>query len=272
MIHAYWIIAGSPLHYMGGIFFPDCRECPDNFVQLAQCTGKTSRSCKPCSNCTEGMKVKTVCTNLNDTVCEACTPCGPGKLQKAPCSGTSETVCEACPSCGENKYAKELCEGTKASVCADCAPACAAGNFEKRACGNDNKDRECGPCRGPCGTTEFIKQACGGASDLVCQACKVCGANEIETVPCDSTKTTDRECRVCLTCQAGSQFETKTCEPTNTDPTKRDRVCSACKVCAATEFEATPCAEKADRTCKACTVCPGGAKTACTATADTVCS
>ena len=209
----------------------DASECPDN----ASCPDAPGVCV-----CNEGyVGDGTSCENLDE-----CTdnPCGPF----ASCDDTQGSFtctclegyyqegdgCEACSLCPEGTYLESACTPESDSACAACDPSCAS---------------------------------CIGPSDIDCIECPAGfswsgGACE-DIDECITPGT----CSDNATCQNTPGAYTCTC---NAGYFGDGALCIDCLICAANEFEASPCTPTDDRTCDpcdpSCVGCTGPGPSACT--------
>jgi MYXO-CTERM domain-containing protein len=216
------------------------------------------------------------------TACVAWTSCAAGEFVSSAGSPTSDRECDACA-------AGTFSTTTNASACSSWT-SCDAGTFVATA-GSATSDRACDACAA--GTFSTTTNA------SACSAWSTCGAGSF--IAADGSATSDRECDACaagtfstttnasacsswMSCGAGSFVATagsatsdRACEAcpagTFTDAAN-ESACTAWTVCDADEYQASEGSASSDRECTACTICdPGETEiTACSATADTVCS
>lgn len=102
----------------------------------------------------------------------------------------------------------------------------------------------------------------GTSSTTTREPCTPCGANFFSASSGAST------CTPCLTCTAGTNYETTACSATT------NRVCTACSTCALGTYQTIACAGTQDRSCTTCSTCAFGSyeTTACTATSNRDCT
>ena len=171
--------------------------------------------------------------NFQDsTSCTSCSPCTVDKFRSG-CDGTTEGTCEKCTEaseCTRGTYLENRCTGTSSSNTAKCATC-----------------RDC-----PSG---YYLDGCSGEFAGTCRKLTECieGVTYQTTAP---TKTTDRACSLCNTCNERGVFKNYTCQAY----TGGDSTCKPLTACdntdgAATEYEAGKPSDTSDRVCEKLTPC-----------------
>jgi len=251
----------------------DCVTCPSDEYRLGRCvlqsTGRASAQlCMPLTTCGESEFESSEPTATSDRVCKGCRSCPTNFWHPNVCAGEGSDCNRCTSSCASGQWAKAGCTSTTDTVCMDhtvchptlqyqlsagtgdadtmCAPltVCAAHEFESVAA-TDTSDRVC-LGRGallpicPRGQYEHVPPAPGATSRDCRPIATECTDSETELAA--PTLTSNRMCRRCYVCPAGS-YKSANCS--DNSPT----VCSECATCTDTQVMQTPCSADADRTC-----------------------
>jgi hypothetical protein len=222
-----------------------CSYCSPGTYKAAPCTDVTDTSCLRCST-VENAKGSTTCTTSTDSrvqlceeefyrvpgqadrsdVCVACSSCSPGRYQTAPCTSNRDTKCADCApvahsvglvTCDDATTSRvDLCAdsfwkqrqgSSQSDLCHSCT-VCAAGRYERTACGVGlaSQNTDCVAC-GP----GLYQPGAAAASCISCEAgrfsptegaaaaaaCIDCGAGKYSPL----TRLADRS--GCIECEAG---------------------------------------------------------------------
>jgi len=260
-------------------------------------TGKYSLNgtCTALTECTGSQYESKAATSTADRTCTAVSDCAPGSKQTAAPTKTTDRQCAACGAnsfsttknadtcsswtvCSASEYESSLPSATANRVCT-ALTSCAAGQRIKTAA-TATTNRVCEAC--PSGTFSTTANAATCANWTACTAGSyVSGAG---------STTANQSCTTCAngyystTSNAGSCTQWSTCGTgqgeTTAGTTTTNRVCAACTAgnyatggkcmtcTAGTNFSSTAGATS----CTACATCGWFPATACTVSANTVCT
>lgn len=264
--------------------FPLCYQCTDaRYLAEGACygdcgaypgtvpygTGTFNRVCRP--RCGFGSYDAT--PESEQPTCRAWSLCPQGTHQVRAPGPAHDRECAENTACAAVGVEYELHKATATSdrVCSDVSLACGVdAEFEQRP-PTASSDRVCSAVSPPCGAGQFELQAPTATSDRICGDAAGCGAGEYEVAP--PTATSNSVCRALTQCASddGSEYEARA--PTATS----DRLCRAVTSCGplGEQFQAVAPTPTSDAVCASCSPCPAADSrvvSACTATADTVCT